>query len=233
MADLSRRARWRRCAPHWHAARRSARGNRRAVQQRRADADGNRACPNPVTRVVERDATGRHQLQLRKRASYIREERRSERRCRKDLHDVRARFPRGQDLRGREAAGQGRDVVAVTDLDDRRAQYRTDDKTCAGVDDAGGGLCIEDRAGPEHEITRQRRRQTANQIDGAGHGHRHLECANPAVGERLDHGTQALRFLHANDGDDAHLFDRRGHVLSLVAHRASHPPSTASTYPCT
>ena len=88
---------------------------------------------------------------------------------------------------------------------------------------------IEDGARSEQDAAGSVGRQTANQIDGAGHGHRHFERADAAVGQRVDDGAEAIRLLHADDGDDARLFDRRGHVLSLVAHRASHPPSTART----
>ena len=52
----------RRCARRWRAARRSRPRQSPRVEQRRADANGDRARPNPVAGVVERDAAGRHQL---------------------------------------------------------------------------------------------------------------------------------------------------------------------------
>ena len=51
----------------------------------------------------------------------------------------------------------------------------------------------------------QRRRELANQLDGARHRHRDLERADAALGDRVDDGAQLARILHADHGDDAGL----------------------------
>ena len=99
-----------------------------ASSQRAADADRDGAGVDPVAGVVERDAAGRHQLDVRQRRADVLDVTRTERRRRKHLDDVGARVPGVEDLGRREAARRHRHVAAVTRLDDVTPEDWADDE---------------------------------------------------------------------------------------------------------
>ncbi len=92
-------------------------------------------------------------------------------------------------------------------LDDRGPEHRAHDEARARVGDAERRLRIHDRSGAKHEAFRQRGRHLPDVLDGAGDGHRDLERAHAAFGERVDDARQRRAVLQPDDGDDARRFE--------------------------
>ena len=173
------------------------------------DADRDRAGADPVAGVVERDAAGRHQLHLRQRPAHVLDELRAERRRRKHLDDVGAALVRREDLGRREAAWHRRHVALVAGGDHLRLEHRADDERRAGIDHARARSPRRSRCRRRAGTRRQRRRQLADQLDRARHGHRHLERAHAAFHQRVDDRAQLRRILQADHRHDAERFDLR------------------------
>src|SRR5262245_21961468 len=112
-------------------------------------------------------------------------------------------------------------------VDELWLEDRTDHELSSCVDHARGGIPVQDGTGAQQESWSQGGRQSADQIDRAGHGHRDLEHAYATLDERIDNGAQPFRLFDADHGNDASLFDG-GCDLWTRGHRASHPPSTVS-----
>ena len=142
--------------------------DRLGVEQRRADADRDRAGANPVAGVVDRDPAGRHQLDLRQRSAHVLEEPRSERRRRKDLHDVGARVPAPSRIsvgvKQPGSAGTSRSWHAS--MTARRNTGLTTNCAPASITRTRR-LGVEHRARAEQEPVGQRRRELANHLDRA------------------------------------------------------------------
>ncbi len=100
--------------------------------------------------------------------------------------------------------------------DGRNHELRT------GINHRPRGFGIDDRSGAQQESFRQRRRQAANQLDGTGHRHRHLERSHAARDNRVDDRPQFRRIAEAYNRHDAELFD-----LSTVSLSIKHDPGHA------
>ena len=86
-------------------------------------------------------------------------------------------------------------------------EHRADDEARARVGDAERRLGVDDGAGAEHEAFGQRRRHLPDVLDRAGDGHRDLERAHAAFGQRVDDARQRRAVLQPDDGDDARRFE--------------------------
>jgi len=104
-------------------------------------------------------------------------------------------------------ARHGGHAPLMAGADDVRPEDGTDDERRARVDDGARRRDVGHGAGAEEESVRQRRRQRADHLDRARHGHRHFERAHAAVGERVDHGAELRRILQPDHGDHSELFD--------------------------
>ena len=186
-------------------------GDGLGVGQRRADADRDRSGANPVAGVVERDAAGRHQLDVRQRASNVLDVPGPERGGGKDLHDVSAGVPRVEDFRRAETARHHRRRLAAwqASITDRRKTGLTT-KLRARIDDASRGIGIGDRPRAEQKALRHLWREVGDQLHGARHGHGHFERGQAALGKRVDDAAQPARFLDSDDGDDPRALDGGG-----------------------
>jgi len=92
-------------------------------------------------------------------------------------------------------------------LDDRTPEYRRDHKLCTGANHGANRFRIEHRSSTKEKPLRQRRREAADQLDGARDRHRDFEGADAALDNGVHHRAQFSRIAQADDRHDPELFD--------------------------
>jgi hypothetical protein len=86
-------------------------------------------------------------------------------------------------------------------------EHRRHDELRAGVRRALRGVRIQERAGAQQEVGRDRGRQLGDQLDGPRHRHGDFERPDAAFEERVHDAAHGPGVLHADDGHHAKLLD--------------------------
>ena len=178
-------------------------GDGGGVDEVGADAEGVRTCTEEVGGIGERDAAGRHEVDVGEWAF----ERgqvggTAEGARRKDLDGIGTGLPCGEDFGGGEGAGKDGGGVSVAGLDCFEIESVADDELGAFEDAGARCVGIENGAGAEEDVGAIAG-EAANDFKGVGDGHRHFEDFHAAVRDGCGESEGDIDGVRAEDGDEA------------------------------